>query len=1329
MTRLISCIFLFWSLLLSGQSNAELLSTDQGLSQGMVFDILQSRSGFLWVATKDGLNRYDGYRFNVFLPDPFDPFSIGANEIRSIYEDTKERLWLSYEGGIDLFLPEEGLFFHLKMDKDFDYGGYINSIQEDKDGSIWVVCNGYLWHIKLDESTLHIESGAYPKFSFKKIYPQHNDSKLKDDEYISLLPSKSGLIANTRFGLFEIVNPSSVINKGLFTGNPSRELTLLGGSPNGIFYAYGGNAIWRIDENYSVSKEVNISADKSFYIDANNHLWAHDGRTIFKWKFGDQSLEPILSIDFSHSFEQMGWFYFTSFFIDQSDIAWMGTSGYGLLKIPTVKPKFRSYMPLISQRQLIEDPNGEVFSIRKPDKLFAHNDFSKGRTNTWLADFSSEDPIIYFLFDKEGNGWCRSYYGKLYFVDKETRKKEFVNLSGIGLWIDRNNKLYSLTENALLSYDPLTQQTRVHQFGVPLKLHYNVHHELTLFFEDNLGKIWIKAFEGLVEATPVAESFIFKHYTNNPDDRNSLSNNYVLCIAEDPMEPDRYLWLGTKGGGLNRLDRQTGSIVHFSIEHGLPDRVIYGILPDNEGSLWMSTNKGLCRLRQEGTSFSFKKFTPADGLQSSEFNQSSFLRKKDGTLLFGGVNGLTVFHPDSLQFRNTAPLTHIVALKAGNESFSRSTFLKLKYNQSLLVFEFASLDFSNPSQNQYRYQLIRRGLFGVETIDGWIDLGTLNSVQLANLRPGNYRFRVIGSNDEGTWSMRPDEMQFIILPPFWATWWASLCYVILITIGFFIFYRYRLARRMEQQEALRLKELDEFKNRFFTNITHEFRTPLAVILGMAEQVETHVHQDIKPKISLIRRSGQNLLRLINQILDLAKLENDTLKIHYLQGDVLPYLRYIVESLHSLASAKNIILQIESDQLQIVMDYDPERLLQIVHNLLSNAIKFTSTGGSVVLCVDIKYIENLPHLIMSVSDTGAGIPSADLPYIFDRFYQVSNLEKEKAGGTGIGLALTRELVKAMQGDIFAESEPGKGSTFTVKLPITNNALESDPAIWNLSMPVKGNTSIGITNSPNELKLESTDELNISYVLIIEDNPDVVEYLTACLSWNRSGASPYRLDFAYNGRIGIEKALETVPDMIISDVMMPEKDGFEVCETLKNDERTSHIPIVLLTAKVGVENRITGLRRGADAYLDKPFHQEELLATLANLLEIRKKLQARYASSSLNPSSSQPSSHDPEDAFVAKVKSTILEHISETEFNVEALCRVLVMSRPQLHRKLTALTGMNSTQYIRSLRLARAKELLQRRGMNVSEVAYAVGFDDPKYFSRVFTEEFGVAPSKI
>ncbi|MEK7258035.1 MAG: ATP-binding protein, partial [Bacteroidota bacterium] len=566
----------------------------------------------------------------------------------------------------------------------------------------------------------------------------------------------------------------------------------------------------------------------------------------------------------------------------------------------------------------------------------------------------------------------------------------------------------------------------------------------------------------------------FQTYRNDPANPGSLRYNVVTSFCPDPLQPERYLWVSTKGGGLNLFDKSNGEFQHFTSQNSdLPNDVVYGILPDftplaggqGGGNIWGSTNRGLFRLtisngagKDAARSYRFRNFKASDGLQDDEFNTAAFARTPDGRLFFGGVNGLTAFYPSEIEDRQTDAPVRLTDLKINNLPVTplppsrgvsspldcplhRTESISLDYTQNLVTLEFALLDFQNPQENRFRYRL--------EGVDpDWVEAGASHVANYAHLRPGHYLFEVQGSVSGGSWSA-PASLRITVLPPWWATWWAYAAYVLALAAMAWWLIRFRQRRQalehqleLEHLEAARLKEIDDFKSRFFTNITHEFRTPLTVILGMAEKLESDgvtSSQPVTNAVSLIKRSGQNLLRLINQILDLAKLESNSLKINYVQGDVLPYLRYVCESLHSFANSKNVMVRVESTEAKIVMDYDPERLLQIVHNLVSNAVKFTPNGGRVTVRLNSS---SAGFAELEFSDTGAGIPAEDLPKIFDRFYQAENQEHAKAGGTGIGLSLTKELVKAMGGEISVESKVGKGTTFTVRLPVTNVAAASD-----------------------------------------------------------------------------------------------------------------------------------------------------------------------------------------------------------------------------------------------------------------------------------------------
>ncbi len=527
----------------------------------------------------------------------------------------------------------------------------------------------------------------------------------------------------------------------------------------------------------------------------------------------------------------------------------------------------------------------------------------------------------------------------------------------------------------------------------------------------------------------------------------------------------------------------------------------------------------------------------------------------------------------------------------------------------------------------------------------------------------------------------------------------------------------------------KLEELDEAKSRFFTNISHEFRTPLTIISGMIEQIKAKPDVWLDKGTQMIKQNSDNLLHLVNQILNLRKLESQNMEVNLVQGDVFQYLRYITESYQSYAQNKGIQLHFLAAQSSIQMDYDSDKLLRIISNLLSNAIKFTPYDGNIYFHIDQKSEKDGQWLQIRIEDTGDGIPKDRLANIFDRFYQVDDSSTRKGEGTGIGLALTRELVKLLNGKIEVQSEIGKGTIFFVKLPITTNSIIKDEASTLLEkdetiMPptVFAGEPPSKTTAATEVLLPFESESSLPNLLIVEDNPDVIQFLVACLE------DEYQLHIARNGQEGIDEAIEQIPDLIVSDVMMPEKDGFELCDTLKQDERTSHIPIILLTAKADLDSRISGLERGADAYLTKPFEQKELLIRLKKLLELRKRLQERYKTFDFKPFEEEnPTSR--EDAFLIKVQKLIEENISDDNFGNVQLAKKMNLSESQLYRKIKALTDKSPVPFIRSVRLYKGKELLQSTEMNVSEVAYEVGFTDPAYFSRVFSKEFNISPNAI
>lgn len=527
--------------------------------------------------------------------------------------------------------------------------------------------------------------------------------------------------------------------------------------------------------------------------------------------------------------------------------------------------------------------------------------------------------------------------------------------------------------------------------------------------------------------------------------------------------------------------------------------------------------------------------------------------------------------------------------------------------------------------------------------------------------------------------------------------------------------------KIRELDADQLKELSRLRTAFYTNITHEFRTPLTVITGMAGMIEENPEQ-VPEAVAMIKRNSASLLTLINQMLDLSKLEAGAMTVKMIKGDVIPYVNYIVESLQSFGEIHGIELQCHHENSVFEMDFDPEKLMHVLSNLISNGIKFTPKGGYVEVWTRSTNAAGAEEFHISVRDSGIGIGVEHIPYIFDRFYRVEDTALKTSKGTGIGLALTKDLVELMEGDIDIQSATAKGATFIVTLPVTRNAEKDSYEIT--VEDVRSASASYVTGHlsvmPGAKQYAEDDPFPV--VLVVEDNPDVARYIGACLS------KKYNVDFAGDGEAGIERAIETVPDLIVTDVMMPKKDGFELCAFLKSDRRTSHIPIVMLTAKADLESRIEGLETGADAYLSKPFHKEELLVRLRKLLELRKTLQLRYMSGAVIDASTV-GAQKIEDAFITRLNEVIHEHLDDSEFGIIQIARAMMLSRAQLHNKIKALTGRSTGLYVRFVRLVASRKLLPNPDLNISEIAYDVGFKDPAYFTRCFKEEFGKAPSEF
>jgi len=1326
-------------------SRVETLGIEHGLSQGFIWGSCQDSQGFLWFGTKNGLNRYDGYEFVVFKNDAYDPHSLSDNQVIDVC-DAGEFLCVMAYGQVNLFHRRSQRFYRLPKGAGIPSDFFEGGCETENDHTVWlffILPNNGKQYFRLSwppdlPAQLLRDTAAIGQVRVERMFGDLNlsSASLSADGKTLWLVTYSGQLgqktlpdgplvmtqvpmSNTRgLGL------ASAGNAGVLVGN-FRQDTLAWYHPKAATAAPW--TVWRALPKTSGLTTLNFDA-------AHSRLWTFSQSELREHDIG----QPL------HALERAN----ARFVVpmpdgarnclrDQNGILWFGTDAKGIRKF---NPATRLFRHLLQGVSVYSRPVADQFgNIWLPDvrggalnRVYSSRDGSSRpfpvaglNLNLPTKIVNAADGTLWLCGQQSGG--ARSL---LAHYDPASGKQETYTCPQpfdfwqCALFFDQNaNTVWLADAQSLLGFDVRTQRFSTYPFE-NLKVG-----QANLFALEKTadGSIWVATDAGLIRAAPSAGGgYTFQLLKNNPSDRNSLLANNLKSLLTDPAD-GMVLWIGTAGNGLCRYDLRSHIFQHYRTQNGLPDDMVYGILAEDAGAdgsinLWLSTNKGLARFNPRAGNFRY--FLKYDGLQDDEFNTYAYGKMPSGELMFGGVNGLTIFDPKAISSTALLAEVRITGLKINNvaisprdasgllsESVEFTPPIVLPHDRNNLHIQFMATDLTQPTRNQFRYYLE-----GAEA--EWAHTGFEHSAQYLNLPPGTYSFKVMAANSNGVWNPKTTTLNIRILPPWYASVWAYIAYVLLLATGIWSVYRYQLRQKLEHAENERLKELDTFKSRFFTNITHEFRTPLTVILGVTEKLRAD-RQAPNLLLDMIRRNGESLLRLINQILDLAKLESNKLELRPENGDLVAFVRYVAEAFHSFAEMRDLRVQFQANAEAFRMDFDAEKVQTVLSNLLSNALKFTPPGGKVTVDVQVDFAPESSDaaVFISVSDTGMGIPADKIGRIFERFYQADNSAARSGEGTGIGLALTRELVRLMRGDISVESQPGQGTTFTLKLPAV-------PQSGAATAPVPGRLA-----APPLLQPEQTQQaLPVSpadsskpLLLLVEDNADVRQFLFDCTQEH------YRVQTALNGRQGIDMAFEQVPDLIVSDVMMPEKDGFELCETLKNDPRTSHIPITLLTARVSVEDRIAGLQRGADAYLAKPFHQQELLLQLRNLLQLRRRFQERYAN--LEPTAP---TDDPglqiEDAFLQKFREHAEAQIGNAQLSVDDLCRAVGMGRTNLHQKITNLTGMSAMQYVRALRLRKAKQLLERGDLNVSEVAFEVGFDDPKYFGRVFAEEAGVPPTQ-
>ena len=1325
-------------------------------SFSIISGMCQDENGFIWLAkTSDGLIRFDGTNKKYYRPNPNDSSALHLDQLECIAAGKGGEIWIgSIVDGLDRFDPKSESFTHYRKAPENP-----NSLRNDRIYSLLVDSSGTLWiGTDVGVDTLDRETG-----SFVQVKVDSPNGRMLQKAFIrSIYEDSSGVIwigAGNAFdrtdspssGLYRVVKDTGVITH--FRHDPADTSSLVGNRVKAIFEDSKGN----------------------FYIGSDGDgLHLMDRET---GKFQRLTLIPgnpnALSRPPINDKASFAVDHITFINEDAEGGIWIGTYAGGINRYDP-KSKKMAFFGSTGEGSQYHDNNGYWTSLKTDDNLIWISSWLPENENQVLYRVSTLQEnfeyfkigprAVFFGEDREKGIWVGTSQG-VFGHELNTSEDSFFSFvqRTIGpailraLKVDQEGNVWIGTSSrGLFFFDRATNTYQ--NYGSKEGLISPIANAILPISE---GNAWIATGGGLNFFE--SKSRTFRDYRHEPTDSASLSSSNVISLAQDSKGQ---IWIGT-GNGINLLQDDSGKFKRYldgteisilgiyedekgriwagSYRSGFflydpeKDRFnpyydntglitdllrITGLVEDDSGFLWLFTDIGFIRLNPETNNAALFGNSWKEPSQAGYFSFEPFISTQK-EIFVGNDEGYFSFHPDKLVSQySVAPIPYLTSFHLGEREISSITDpkilpkslletseIQLAHNQNTFSFQFANIDFVTlePDKN-LRYQL--------ENYDQNWKNGNTYQAEYYALPPGKYVFHIQATNRFGVVGLKSIAVE--ILPPWFTQWWAWLGYSLVFFLLLYFVYSFLLRRKLAQAEVVRLQELDEFKTRIYTNLTHEFRTPLTVISGIADYILSHPSiEHLKEGLLMIKRNNAQLLKLVNQMLDLSKVRSGRLTTKMIHGEILAYLKYLTESFHSLAESKDILLHLQAVDEELYMDFDPEKIQSIFSNLVGNAIKYTVPGGNVYIKLEKVSTQEMKNCLeIKVEDTGIGIPEEHLPHIFDRFYQVDNSSKRAEGGTGIGLALTKELVQLMSGSIEVSSQLGKGSVFTIRLPIQDKAPKGKAS------EIVQTTQSASINLTEVFAFENEEEEygeSHPLALLIEDNEDVLSYLELCMRDN------YRIQKARNGLQGIELAIENIPDIIVSDVMMPEKDGYEVVETLKKDERTSHIPIILLTAKADLESRLEGLESGADAFLSKPFEKQELEVRLRKLIDLRRQLTTHYAAlghdGPLSPVDIQ------EDAFLKKLREIVEMNMSNEEFGITELCKELGVSRTQLHRKLKALTNKSTSQVIRTIRMQEAKKLLKDQDLHISEIGYAVGYGNPSHFTQEFTKEFGEAPSNF
>uniref|UniRef100_A0A832G8I5 histidine kinase n=1 Tax=Ignavibacterium album TaxID=591197 RepID=A0A832G8I5_9BACT len=1343
------------------------LTTNDGLSNNNVSHILQDKKGFLWISTKNGLNRYDGRNFKYFNYIPGEVNSLSDNEINFVLEDSKGNFWIATQDGLNVLDP-----LTEKVNQ-FAYNNLLSSneltaLAEDKFGNIWIGTRKGLnrFNTKTKEITSFKTDPAD-----KKSLRNNNIKTICSDKNGNLwIGTVKGLyrfdFQSSSFQVFlnDSLNSNSIASNVISYIAEDRNGNLWVGTLNGLSKVIqSGDEInfenYFFDDGTETTKKLNRI--RSFDDDSKGNLWIGTiggGLILFDpathhYSNYQYSENDLSSINDNEIFAVC---------VDNFDNVWIGSSKRGISKYSPTKSRFDLFKPesfavkelpvnditavyADNQNRLWLGTNGNGILVYQLDENYYPIKLLFELKKNDKSGLSS-NYITSIIKDRDGFYWIGTLAGGLIRFNELTRKVEifknnrddslslsnnYINTiyddSNGDIWIGTSaggvNKFNKKNNNFVrFMYDPAKPQKNLNS------------PEVTSICEDNNGNLLFGTTTGGLNLfNPNTKEFT--HHTFSSENINGISSRKILCIYKDKKGR---IWIGTFGGGLNLFSNN--SFVHYGEKDGLSSNIIYSVNEDDAGNLWLATNKGLSRFNPE--SKDVKNFDESDGLQGKEFNARAVTKMYGSSVIyFGGTKGLNIYHHLPISVSTNLPVIVISDFKVFNqsvipggdsplkESISFAKEINLSHDQDVISFSFVSLDLTSPEKNQYAYKL--------EGFDkDWIYSGNINEVTYTNLNSGEYIFKVKATNSDGMWNENGTQIKLIIHPPFWRTWWATIFYIFVAAIGLYALRKYEMSRiklrnelKLREFESQKLHEVDQIKSRFFANLSHEFRTPLMLIKGPVEQLQTQISDsDINSKLNLVSRNIHNLQTLIDQLLELSQLEASAIPVKAKKQNIVTTLKGLVSSFESLAKQRNVALSFTSELTTLDVWFDTDKLEKIINNLLSNAIKFTPIGGRISVLLNVTTIDENEFAQITVADTGIGIDENKIDKIFDRFYQVDDSPNKSFGGSGIGLALVKELVDLHKWNISVKSKLNAGTEFTLRIPLYDYLDDSQKIIE--SPEVKSNNDfdsayepISTSETEIERKEESSQQKNLKpSILIVEDSEDVRIYLKDLLR------NDYNILEAANGIKGIETAAENSPDLIISDIMMPSMDGIEFCRRIKSNWETSHIPVILLTAKVSSESKIEGLETGADDYLIKPFESRELFVRIKNLLEQRNRLKEKFAKE-IKITAEAITTNSVDKEFLTKAFDAIEKNISDPDFTAEDLAKELYMSLSQLRRKLIALTGESPGEFLRTYKLKRAAQLILEKRLSITQIAFEVGYHSPSNFTKAFQQHFNCLPSEF